>query len=98
MGWQHSTGYKRKKKRMEKAMQYFKQVQLEKKERDRLEVTTTWIPEQFAHQTRWVRLKNRTGEWVSGWQIVHVGKRRVHEDELKQVDRQYLTTSDVMDI
>lgn len=43
---------------------------------------TSWIPEKFAKQNKYVKLKTN-GEWIDGWQVVHVGARMDEASALK---------------
>jgi hypothetical protein len=50
-------------------------------------VEVSWIPERFAFEGHYVRLKNARGEWENGWQVRKAyDRRRFSEIELKERD------------
>ena len=56
-----------------------------------------WIPEQFAVQDKYLRIKKDDGE-ENGWQVAVVGANRVDGVYLKEHERNYLSQREASDI
>ena len=44
--------------------------------------TVSWLPEKFAEQGKYLKLKGKDGEWVDGWLVESVGSSRVEDSML----------------
>jgi hypothetical protein len=68
-------------------------------ENDRyLTQTTSWIPEKYAKEGNYVKLKDRDGEWVDGWQVSFVSVSRRSYDEVVDRGQDYKRTRLASDI
>ena len=74
-------------------MVFFKQCRLVNCEK----VQTAWIPEQYAHVGRLVRLKDDDGRWDDHWLVCEVGMRQSGEYVLEH-EQDYKTQADASDI
>jgi len=61
--------------------------------------TVTWLPEEFAKPGKVVKLrKKRQEDWTDGWQVKVVGKKRLSEEQIACIDRQFLHHRETTDI
>ena len=49
--------------------------------------TTSWIPEKFARQGKYIKLKETDG-WKDGWLVMEVGAR-MSEDQVRERSQDY---------
>lgn len=49
--------------------------------------TVSWIPEQFAHKGKVLKLKSDNGEWVDGWIVESAGR-----DGMRTVDQCHIAS------
>lgn len=72
-------------------MNYYRQCKLAKKDYAvdtgpvgvsilpvRTQIQTSWIPEQYAHEGNFIKLK-KDGSWDDGWKVIEVGVRESEE-------------------
>ena len=57
----------------------------------------SWIPEKFAVEGKFLELKNDSGEWSDGWQVVQVGARK-SDKEANDRSQDYKRTRRASDI
>src|SRR4051794_14557386 len=60
----------------------FRQCRLVKKSASGTKHTTSWLPEQFAHVGKVLKLRDDTGLWEDGWLVEEASQTRVAEDDL----------------
>jgi hypothetical protein len=61
--------------------------------------TTSWIPEEYAVEGKFLELKNReNGEWINGWKVVMVGNHRMTRKEVEERSRDHQKTRKASDI
>ena len=56
--------------------QFYYQCLLSKRIDAGIQSTVSWIPETFARQGGFVKLKSEDGTWVDGWKVSEVGAKR----------------------
>jgi len=54
---------------------YYRQCLLQKDNT----TTTRWIPEKFAKEGKWIKLKNDDKEWEDGWLVKEVWSRMAED-------------------
>jgi hypothetical protein len=79
-------------------MMYYRQCKLRQESwRGNETLLTTWIPEQFAHVGKKLRLQDKNGVWSAGWQVLEVGARQT-EEYVVDNERDYLKQREASDI
>ena len=59
--------------------------------------TVSWLPERFARQGRYLKLKT-DGEWQDGWRVMAVGSQRMTEQEVNERSQDYKHQREASDI
>jgi hypothetical protein len=78
---------------------YYRQCRMKKKiGEERYKLHTAWIPEKFAQQGQFIKLKWEDGTWENGWEIVGVGDTKKEEKDLVNEERDYKNQRKASDI
>ena len=82
-------------------MTYYIQCILERKmeieEEWYLSTSLSWIPEKYAVQNEYIKLKNDS-EWARGWKVVTVGRKRISCKEVRDRNRNWVETRETSDM
>lgn len=60
--------------------------------------TTSFLPERYAIQDKYVKLKRDDGTWEDGWQVVSVGSMHKPEEDVRLAERDHLRTREASDV
>ncbi len=75
----------------------YKQCRLQRETGHGIEETTTWIPIMYAFRGRILSLKQKNGEWSSGWKVIQADTPTT-EDVVEMYERQHRWTREASDI
>ena len=42
----------------------------------------TWLPERYSIKNKYLKLKNKEGNWINGWQVVETYSKIKKEDAI----------------
>jgi len=60
-------------------------------------LTTTWLPEKYAVVGKYLRLKNKHGNWENHWQVLSAGERKT-EQYVFACERDFLNQRSASDV
>jgi len=76
---------------------YFRQCTLQKPLSDATTTRVAWIPEKFAVQGKYVKLKEQD-RWEDGWQVISVGRQRRTKEDVQARSLDYKKQREGSDI
>ena len=57
----------------------------------------TWLPERYAVKDKWVKLKDKNGNWDNGWQVVNIWSKE-QAKIIEQRERDFIHQREMSDI
>jgi len=76
---------------------YYYQCRMKKKiSNDSYKIYVAWIPEKYAKEGKWIKIKQEDGTWEDHWQVVIVGGKK-EAKYVEDKERDYLKQRRVSD-
>jgi len=76
---------------------YHRQCRLSKQRNGKVEILTTWLPEEFARVGKVLELEMNSGGWENGWAVCEVYERKKSK-EVAERERDYKKNRSASDI
>ena len=61
-------------------------------------IEVSWIPEQYAHEGSYVKIRGKDKQWDDGWLVMTVSQFRMDEDTLADFSQDYKHQRKMSDI